>query len=95
MIPDNKMNNALAALNAVFVTARKLAYDQRPHQQIAEVLDATEYLSRLLAEKEDQTAAFRETLVGLITLDPGFGFAIERFDNEHLDRWVMMRTSLW
>jgi hypothetical protein len=87
MIPDGKMNNALAALNAVLVTARKLAYDQRAHQQIAEVLDAAEYLPRLLADEEDQTAAFRETLVGLTILDPGFNFAIERFDNEHLGRW--------
>lgn len=81
------MNNALAALNAVLVATRKLAYDQRPHQQLAEALDAAEYLPRLLAEEGDQTSAFRETLVGLASLDPGFNFAIERFDNEQLGRW--------
>lgn len=81
------MNNALAALNAVLVTARKLAYDQRPHQELAEALDAAEYLPRLLADEEDRTDAFRETLIGLTTVDAGFNFAVERFDNEGLGRW--------
>jgi hypothetical protein len=87
MIPNQKMNNALAALNAVLVTARQLAYDERPHQQIAEALDAAEYLPRLLVGQEDQTAAFRETLVGLTTVDAGFNFAVERFDKQELGRW--------
>jgi len=87
MVRKEKVGNALAALNAVLVTARKLAYDQRPHQQIADALDAAEYLPRLLAEQEDRTDAFREMLVGLTALDPGFHFAVERFDTENLGRW--------
>ena len=87
MIHREKLNNALAALNAVLVTARKLAYDQRPHQQLADALDAAEYLPRLLADQEDRTDAFREALVGLTAVDPGFNFALERFDRENLGRW--------
>jgi hypothetical protein len=87
LIHSEKVNNALAALNAALVTARKFAYDQRPHQQIADALDAAEYLPRLLADQEDRTDAFREALVGLTILDPGFNFALERFDKENLGRW--------
>ena len=87
MIQSEKLNNALAALNAVLVTARKLAYDQRPHKQIADVLDTAEYLPRLLADQEDRTDEFRKALVDLSSLDPAFHFALERFDRENLGRW--------
>lgn len=87
MVRKDRFNNALAALNAVLVTARTLAYEQRPHEEIANVLDAAEYLPRLLAEEEDQTDAFRETLVGLTSINIGFNFALERFDSEDLGRW--------
>jgi hypothetical protein len=87
MVQRDKLNNALAALNAVLVTARTMAYEQRAHADIANVLDAAEYLPRLLADLEDQTDSFRETILGLVKLDPGFNFALERFDNQGLGRW--------
>ena len=87
MIPGIKLNNALAALNAVLVTARSMAYDGRPGKLIATVLDTAEYLPRLLAEPDDRTSEFRENLVGLVAVDPGFNFALERFDNPSLSRW--------
>ena len=87
MICAEKLKNALAALNAVLVTARKMAYDHGPYPKIADALDAAEYLPRLIAAQEDQTDAFREALVGLTALDPGFNFALERFDRADLERW--------
>jgi len=87
MVRDDKFNSALAAINAVLVTARMMAHERRDHDQIARVLDVAEYLPRLLADPEDRTEAFRETLVGLAIIDPAFNFALERFDNQELGRW--------
>jgi len=87
MIRPEKLNNALAALNAVLVTARKFAYDQVGYQKIADALDTAEYMPRLIADQEDQTEAFRDALVGLTALDVGFTFALERFDRVALERW--------
>lgn len=58
MIRQEKFNNALAALNAMLVTARTLAYDKRPHAQLVTVLDAAEYLPRLISGEQDQLKPF-------------------------------------
>ncbi len=87
MISAEKFNNALAALNAVLVVARSMAYDGRTGEVIANVLDTAEYLPRLLADAEDRTSEFRDNLAGLVSIDPMFKFALERFDDENLGRW--------
>lgn len=87
MIEPTRMNNALAAVNAVLVATRAMAYEKRSHEELAEILDVAEYLPRLLADPEDKTAEFREQIAGLATKYPSFTFAVERFDNPDLGRW--------
>lgn len=87
MVRKEKLNNALAALNAILVAARAMAYEGSSHDEMANALDAAEYLPRLLADLADQTDTFREALVGLASMNSRFGFALERFDNENLGRW--------
>jgi hypothetical protein len=86
MIPTEKAQNALRALNHVLVLARKMAYDRVAHKEIAEVLDIAEYLPRRLAEEEDQTSAFRQCLGDLAARWPDFGSALQYFDDPSL-RW--------
>jgi len=80
MIAPQKQNNALAAINAVLVLARSLAYEGSS-SDVAEVLDVAEYLPKLMLETDDRTSAFREQLVGLAAKHPKFAIALERFDN--------------
>jgi hypothetical protein len=87
MVDPKRINNALAAVNAVLVAARAMAYDKRPHAELAEVLDVAEYLPRLLAEPEDRSAEFREQLAGLASKYPSFGVAVDRFDRTDLPPW--------
>lgn len=87
MIDVSRMNNALAALNAILVAARAMAHEKAAHEEIAEVLDVAEYLPRLLAEPGDRSADFREQLAGLARKYPRCSFALERFDEADLGRW--------
>jgi hypothetical protein len=87
VIRTEKSQNALAALNAVLVAIRKLAYDRSSHEAIAEALDSAEYLPRLIAEAEDASEEFRQVLVGLAQADPRFNSALERYDNDALGKW--------
>jgi hypothetical protein len=80
MIESRKERNALAALNAVLVLARSLAYGGQC-AEVADVLDVAEYLPMLMLDSVDRTADFREQLVGLAQKWPQFALAIERFDN--------------
>jgi hypothetical protein len=80
MITPDKQRNALAAINAVLVLARSLAYEGSS-ADVAEVLDVAEYLPMLMLEPADRTAEFREQLVGLATKRPKFALALERFDS--------------
>jgi hypothetical protein len=79
MIVPDKQNNALAAINAVLVLARSLAYEGNS-ADVADVLDVAEYLPMLMLEPTDRTLDFREQLVGLATKRPKFALAVERFD---------------
>ncbi|HYQ45205.1 MAG TPA: hypothetical protein VER11_24630 [Polyangiaceae bacterium] len=79
MVAIEKQRSALAAINAVLVLARSLAYDGKS-VELADVLDVAEYLPMLMLESEDRTAEFREQLVGLGTKRPQFALAVERFD---------------
>lgn len=87
MIPASKLNNTYAALNAVLVTARAMAYDGIAADTTASVLDVADYLPRLLADEEDRTEAFRQSLEDLVLVNAGFNFALERFDNAELAKW--------
>jgi len=79
MIDGQKQRNALAAINAVMILARALAYDGKS-AEVAEVLDIGEYLPMLMLEPRDRTTEFREQLVGLAAKYPDFGLALQRFD---------------
>lgn len=81
MIRKGKWQNALAALNSVLVVARAMAYEKRPHEELALVLDAAEYLPTLISRATDETEMFRATIVGLLDTDPRFNIALEKFDN--------------
>jgi hypothetical protein len=83
MIADGRLNDALYALNAVLVQARFMAFEQRPHEIIAQVLDEAELLPMLIARKDDTTDEFRAHLEELIRIDEAFSCALQRFDAEH------------
>jgi hypothetical protein len=80
MVPNERHQNALRAMNRVLVLARSMAYERLPHEEIASVLDVVEYLPRLLADERDQAAAFRGCLEDLAARWPLFGDALEVFD---------------
>jgi hypothetical protein len=80
MIQPSKQSNALAAINAVLILARKLAYEGKS-KDVAEVLDTAEYLPMLMLDARDCTSTFRDQLVGLVTRRPAFSLALERFDS--------------
>jgi hypothetical protein len=79
MIAADKERGALAAINAVLVLARSMAYEGTSGE-LVDVLDVAEYLPMLMLEQTDRTAEFREQLVGLATKRPQFALAVERFD---------------
>ncbi|MBE7448012.1 MAG: hypothetical protein HS111_03725 [Kofleriaceae bacterium] len=81
MIRPDKQDAALYALNSVLVRARMMAFQQEPHDKIAKVLDVAELLPMLIARRDDTTAEFRLHLEGLLSVDPAFGAALERFDS--------------
>jgi hypothetical protein len=80
MIRSEKHDAALHALNSVLVWARVMAFRREPHDKIARVLDVAELLPMLMARKDDTTAEFRLHLEGLLSIDPAFGAALQRFD---------------
>ena len=79
MIASEKERGALAAINAVLVLARGLAYEGNS-VELADVLDVAEYLPVLMLEPADRTAEFRDQLVELAAKRPRFALAVERFD---------------
>jgi hypothetical protein len=80
MIRSDKQDAALHALNSVLVRARMMAFEREPHDKIAKVLDVAELLPMLIARRDDTTSEFRLHLQGLLSIDPAFGAALERFD---------------
>ena len=88
MVSGEKFSNALRSLNHVLVLVRAMAYDRADHGDIADALDIAEYLPRLLASPEDQTAEFRACLADLGNRWPDFNGAVEYFDSPTVDeRW--------
>jgi hypothetical protein len=80
MVTEGKTKQALSALNAVLVHARTLAFERRPHELLANVLDIAELLPTLIFRADDTTADFRAHLEDLVALDAGFEVALERYD---------------
>jgi hypothetical protein len=83
MIAQEKLTDALYALNAVLVRARTMAFEREPHETLARVLDEAELLPMLIARKDDKTIQFRAHLEELIRIDAGFAHALQRFDGQH------------
>lgn len=79
MVDTQKQRGALAAMNAVLVQARALAYEGKT-AEVAQVLDVAEYLPMLMLENDDKTTEFRDQLVGLAEKYPDFQLAVQRFD---------------
>lgn len=84
MIAQEKSNDALYALNSVLVQARMMAFQQVPHQTLAEVLDVAALLPTLIARKDNTTAEFRSHLEGLARADSRFAPALQRFDADRV-----------
>jgi hypothetical protein len=83
MIAEGKLNDALYALNAVLVQARLMAFEQKPHETIARVLDEAEILPMLITRKDDTTGEFRAHLEELVRVDEAFAHALQRFDGHY------------
>ena len=81
MIDPKKQKHALLAIQYILVRARKMAYDGDPHSDIADVLDAVEYLPGLMCRDEDCTVEFRAHLADLAQRR-GLHAALEYFDGE-------------
>ena len=79
MIQAHQQANALSAINAILVLARRLAYEGKS-ADVAEVLDVAEYLPLLMLDSEDRTDAFREQLIDLAGKRSEFALALQRFD---------------
>jgi len=82
MIRSEGLHSALYALNSALVRARVMAFKREPHDKIAKVLDVAELLPMLIARKDDTTAEFRRCLESLLSIDPAFGAALQRFDSD-------------
>ena len=86
MIRQEKFVNALHALQTIIVQARFLAEMGGDIKIIAALLDAAEFLPRLIANSVDETASFREQLVD-ISERFTFGLALEKFDKTQVSKW--------
>ena len=79
MISPEKLNSALFALQALIIKAREMASQQENYAKIADILDYTEELPRLIASKEDNTNLFRDILVEIAEKHNSF-YALQKFD---------------
>ncbi len=51
MIATDRVRGAVAAIHAVLVTLRTMAYEKADHELMAEALDSAEYLPSLMLEE--------------------------------------------
>jgi CII-binding regulator of phage lambda lysogenization HflD len=79
VIEASRQRHALAAINAVLILARQLAYEGKC-VDVADVLDVAELLPLLMLDAEDRTAVFRAHLYELSKRRSDFTLALERFD---------------
>jgi hypothetical protein len=83
MIQADQRDAALHALHRILVIARTMAFERKPHDEIAKVLDVAELLPMLMVRPEDTTEEFRTHLEGLISIDRVFLVALDCFDRVH------------
>jgi hypothetical protein len=81
MIPPERSQPALDALQRVLVLARELAYGRRDRALVGDVLDVAEFLCRLIADPRDRSREFRSFLLDLRAVDARFGEALATFDD--------------
>jgi hypothetical protein len=79
MIRDAIHDRGLAALQALLVHARLLAYESGD-LALAALLDDMEVLPEFLGDAANGTDQFREMLAGIVEKRPELEYIIERFD---------------
>lgn len=79
VIRKDKLDNALYALQGVLIFARKMAYENKAHKEIADILDTAEYLPYLIFNDRDETENFRNHLLDIVD-KYGCHICLERFD---------------
>ena len=79
MIAQDKLDNALYALQGVLIQARALAYESGDPKVIAGLLDCAEHLPRLIARTSDETQSFRAMIEG-VAEKYRYPYILQRFD---------------
>ena len=80
MIRPDKLAQAVFALQGVMVAGRTMAYEGAPHERLADLLDAAEYLPWLISCATDETENFREWLE-YIGENYGCAYVLQAFDD--------------
>lgn len=81
MIEQRKPGVALEVISMVLKQARKLAEDEAVDMKaIANVLDLSEFLPLLVADKRDRSEEFRGTLAELVSWHPSFQTALDHLN---------------
>ena len=81
MVEPLKAASALRALQWVIIRSRVMVQQGDASSAVEDCLDVAEYLTGLLADSTDQTAAFRDQLEGLAGRHSLMQVAVERFDS--------------
>jgi hypothetical protein len=82
MVRQDKHEDAIRSLHAVFVWLRALANQKVDYDVIEKACDVAEILPTYLVRKEDLTDDFRRNLEELKIVHVGFGLALEYFDGK-------------
>ena len=80
MIESQRQSRALSALHRVLIEARHLALTGSSADDLAFVLDWAELLPTLMAAPADKTEEFRNAIQAIADRFPGFGAALNVFD---------------
>lgn len=84
MVSQDKLKDALYALQGVLIHARKMAYERLDYNEIANLLDDAEILPFLLYTETDETHKFRSYLKH-ISEKYKCGYVLQRFDHSDAD----------
>ena len=79
MIQDNRLENALHALNHILVRARWMAYEA-DCRELAELLDDAEILPMYIADREDMTETYQRSLEGISEKLTCCGFVADEYN---------------
>lgn len=79
MIPQDRFQPALDAIQYLVVRARLVAYE-RGEGELARLLDHIELLPNYIADDEDRTAEFRQMLESAVETCEGCAGALDVFD---------------